>query len=169
MSSFLYFAYGSNMLTARLRERCPSAHPHGPAWARGYTIAFHKEGRDGSGKATLIQQSSGSTWAHGVLYRIDLSERPDLDRVEARYMRHDTFAVHTESNESILASTYLAQPDACREDLIPFDWYVELIRAGAREHGLDPQYIVELGGVDTCGDSDLQRSIAMAALTKGRR
>jgi hypothetical protein len=53
MGDFVYFAYGSNMLTARLRERCPSARPLGLAAAPGYGVAFNKQGMDGSGKATL--------------------------------------------------------------------------------------------------------------------
>ena len=36
--SFLFFAYGSDMLTERLRERCPEARPLGAAIARGARI-----------------------------------------------------------------------------------------------------------------------------------
>lgn len=163
--SFLYFAYGSNMLKARLRERCPSAQAEGLAWAAGYAVRYWKEGRDGSGKATLVRQSIDTFLTCGVLYRIDLAERTDLDRAEARYLRHDDFAVHcSHSGENRRASAYLASPDACRQDLRPFDWYVGLIRAGAQEHGLDPQYIAKLTAVDTCRDSNLQRSIDMETL-----
>ena len=53
--TFLYFGYGSNMLTERLRarERCPSAKCIGIAEVTGYALEFSKPGEDGSGKATL--------------------------------------------------------------------------------------------------------------------
>jgi len=38
----IYFAYGSNMLTARLQERCSSARPLGTAIARGFVLSFSK-------------------------------------------------------------------------------------------------------------------------------
>jgi hypothetical protein len=53
-ASFLFFAYGSNMLTERLRERCPDARPLGTAIARGYLLSFSKRSKDGSAKATLV-------------------------------------------------------------------------------------------------------------------
>lgn len=52
-----YFAYGSNMLTERLRARCPSAHPIGTGIAMGFRLNFSKRGEDGSGKAMLTKQS----------------------------------------------------------------------------------------------------------------
>ena len=51
--TFLYFSYGSNMLTERLRARCPSANCIGIATATGYALEFSKSSVDGSGKATL--------------------------------------------------------------------------------------------------------------------
>ena len=51
-----YFAYGSNMLARRLTDpsRAPSAVACGVAEVRGFVVRFHKIGRDGSGKCTLI-------------------------------------------------------------------------------------------------------------------
>ena len=64
--SFLFFAYGSNMLTDRLRERCPDARPLGAAIARGYVLSFSKRSRDGSSKATLLtrcrRSQAGCVW-----------------------------------------------------------------------------------------------------------
>ena len=60
-TTFHYFAYGSNMLTARLKARCSGAELVGRAFADGWGIEFSKPGEDGSGKATL-----GSTKISGV-------------------------------------------------------------------------------------------------------
>ena len=45
--SFITFAYGSNMLTSRLRRRCPSAMPLGVATLIGYELRWHKKSKDG--------------------------------------------------------------------------------------------------------------------------
>ena len=167
MSAFLYFAYGSNLLTARLRERCPSAAPIGRAVAPGHSVCFRKAGRDGSGKATLTLGGGAGSEAMGVLYRIDLGERPALDRAEARYDRLDDFPVRTvQSGASIAATTYIAQADACREGLLPFDWYLALIVAGAREHGFDDSYIAMLAAVETLADLEAERAGRMSALAR---
>ena len=52
--TFHYFADGSNMMTARLLGRCPSAKVVSLAHADGYKLAFSKLSVDTSGKATLI-------------------------------------------------------------------------------------------------------------------
>lgn len=52
--TFLYFAYGSNMLPTRLLGRCPSARVVGTGVARAWSLAFSKASKDGSGKATLV-------------------------------------------------------------------------------------------------------------------
>lgn len=48
--TFLNFAYGSNMLTDRLRERVPSARPVAVARLAGHSLRWHKVSIDGSGK-----------------------------------------------------------------------------------------------------------------------
>lgn len=52
--TFLYFAYGSNMLPARLLGRCPSAKVVRTGVARAWSLAFSEASKDGSGKATLV-------------------------------------------------------------------------------------------------------------------
>ena len=67
MTKFLCYAYGSNMLTERLKARCTSALPVGIAFRRGFAIAFSTRSVDGSGKATLLPQSDPASLAWGVL------------------------------------------------------------------------------------------------------
>jgi cation transport regulator ChaC len=165
MTSFLYFAYGSNMLTARLRERCPGATPVGLAYAHGFSMEFWKEGRDGSGKATLVARTDTGACVHGVLYRIDIKERADLDLAEARYDRHSGFAVAAAHDGCIVhATTYIAPPQACNAGLRPFDWYVALIRAGAAEHGLDQRISTFFATIPVLSDPDQERAQRMFAL-----
>lgn len=140
MPTFTYFAYGSNMLSERLTERCPRAEAIGNAFVEGYALSFSKRSNDGSGKATLIR-SAGST-VHGVLFRIPTSECAALDEAEGPgYRRNDDFAVVENANgTSISTTTYLAEESSLNESLCPYDWYLELVTTGAKQHGLPEDY-----------------------------
>lgn len=144
MATFLYFAYGSNMMTARLTDRCASAKPVGMAFAENHQLTFWKPSDDGSGKGHLIE-SEGTSQA-GVLYEINVDDRAELDSFEGvgnGYRREDNFPVRRASEgEVVNAVTYLATgPDEKRQ---PYDWYLALIVTGAREHGLGDHVIGQL-------------------------
>lgn len=148
--SFLYFAYGSNMLPARLAARCPSAQVIGRAMAPGWRVAFWKEGRDGSGKATLIADPGQAV--PGMLYRIAAADLPALDRAEgagAGYDRNDALAVEADGRRQVAVSYVAPHP---RADLLPFDWYLALVVAGAELGGLPADHIAALRAQVCCAD-----------------
>jgi hypothetical protein len=167
--SFLYLAYGSNMLTERLtaRTRCPSAYPVGVAYAVGYALEFSKRSNDGSGKGALV--AAPGSRAYGVLFEIADNELGALNRAEGRgYDRDDGFPVRrVDTDEEISAVTYLAgERDA---SLRPFDWYLALVVAGARQHRLPPEEIAHLASHPHDLDTDEERETridAIDALTK---
>ena len=134
--TFYYFAYGSNMLTTRLKPRCPGTVLVGRADADGFVVEFSKRSIDGSGKAALREDTGGR--ASGVLFEIPKAELGLLDSHEglgSGYDRHDSFAVRRAgSGEIVQAKTYLAT--ATDSSLTPYDWYLALVIAGARENGL---------------------------------
>ena len=135
MDTFIYFAYGSNMLTERLRARCPSAEIIGTADAHGYKICFEKKGKYGSGKATLASSDPRSDKTTGILFQINKSELGQLDRAEGKnkgYYRDDKFPVTSTENGNILAVTYIAEEFV--RGLFPYDWYLALVVAGAMQH-----------------------------------
>ena len=74
--TFLYFAFGSNMLSNRLIARCPSAKLVGKAFVQDHALEFTKKSVDGSGKATLIERTGVIT--PGVLFEIETAERDAL-------------------------------------------------------------------------------------------
>ena len=167
MQEFLYFAYGSNMLTARLNERCPSAKPAGCAFAPGYRLIFEKLGRDGSGKAAIAPAAPGEQ-VSGVLFTISRDDLPALDRAEWGYVRHDAFPVFAAgSPEPVRAVTYIAPREICRIGLSPFDWYLALIKAGMREHGLAGEISENHARIATIQDADRDRAARMFSLCKG--
>ena len=162
--TFYYFAYGSNMLTTRLKPRCPGAIPLGRADADGSVVEFSKPSIDRSGKATLRQAAGGQTT--GVLFEIPKAELGLLDSHEgvgSGYERPDAFPVRlVDSGEIIQATAYLAtSPDS---SLRPYDWYLALVIAGAYEHGLGDDYLAALRCVDYVPDPDDSRGTRAEAI-----
>lgn len=164
--AFYYFAYGSNMLTARIKARCPSAVPVGRAEVADFVLEFSKRSTDLSGKATLSGAAGDSHRSSGVLFEIARAELEQLDRAEGTgsgYDRHDNFAVRLiDGGEIIEAKTYLAT--ATDSGLKPYDWYLALVIAGAHEHGLGEDYLAALRSVAYRVDRDSARKTRTAAI-----
>lgn len=161
--SFQYFAYGSNMLSSRLIARCPSAKVVGTATAQDHSLEFSKKSVDGSGKATLVKQRVGMR-TPGVLFEIDAAERDELDRFEGAgkgYDRVDDFKIET-WGQTFTATTYLASET--HDDLVPFDWYLALIVAGALEHKLGDEHVDRLRAIVHFPDPQTSRKSRIAAL-----
>lgn len=152
MPAFLYFAYGSNMLTSRLRERCKSAQPVGVATLPGYSLKWHKRSQDGSGKCDIVASDESAALVHGVLFEIDSSQKSNLDRAEGLghgYTQADFTVLR--NLKAVKAIAYVATDiDA---SLKPFDWYHDYVVDGAIEHGLPDAYIAALKAVETVQSS----------------
>jgi gamma-glutamylcyclotransferase (GGCT)/AIG2-like uncharacterized protein YtfP len=134
----LYFAYGSNMLEQRLKDRVKSAEFLSNAWIRGYEVRFRKISIDGSGKADLVETGNPEDIVHGVVYQFDPEEWSALDAAESGYDR-TPIQVHTDSGTRDV-TTYLARRGRIDESLKPYTWYLQLIRCGAEQHGLPEDY-----------------------------
>jgi len=153
-----YFAYGSNMLTARLHERVPSVTPIAIGQLLGYALRWDKRSWwDGSGKCDAEATSRNDDVVWGVLFEFDLDDKPVLDRAEGVGIGYvgKPVSVLTEG-EVLTAITYCAtDKDAT---LRPYNWYKGLVIAGAREHGLPATYRRGLELVVTVSDTDTARA-----------
>ncbi|MEI4484978.1 gamma-glutamylcyclotransferase family protein [Frigidibacter sp. MR17.14] len=128
----LYFAYGSNLLPARLTARCPGARALGPAWLADHRLDLSKPGADGSGKAT-IRPAPGSV-TPGALYHLPDEELPLLDAFEGLGHGYGRARVTLDTIDGPTeAWTYQALLSA---DLPAYDWYLGLCLAGRAAHGL---------------------------------
>jgi gamma-glutamylcyclotransferase (GGCT)/AIG2-like uncharacterized protein YtfP len=145
----LYFAYGSNLLSSRLRERVASARALCAARIDGHRLSFGKLGRDGSGKATLVPEAHAYVW--GAVYRIDPSHWCLLDRFEPGYERVGV-EVTTAAHQCLSVATYVA-PETAPEP-VALASYKSLVIAGAREHALPDDHIDFLIGLPARGDPD---------------
>lgn len=152
-----YFAYGSNMSSARLVQRIPAAVKLCNARLAGYRLHFHKIGMDGSGKCDVVQTTAADAVVHGVLYRLDPGDLMPLDTFEGAGVGYKrlTVGVLRDSGGLVAAETYVAT--AIDPTLRPFCWYREHVLRGARESGLPGHYVSGIESVDCCPDPDRAR------------
>lgn len=152
--TLLYFAYGSNMYTPRLLERVPSARAVDIARLPGHCLAFRKRGRDGSAKCDLEPFEPETVW--GVVYRIDSADLDALDAAEGEGYRREIVTVAT-ADAFLEAFTYRAKPDWLT-GAAPFDWYRDLVAAGAREHELPSIYAAAIEDLPAEPDPGTERA-----------
>lgn len=140
----VYFAYGSNMSTARLRQRMPSCKPLGIAILPGHALRFHKRSTDKSGKCNAFAIGNDNS-VIGVLFSFDPAERAKLDEAEGvgSGYEHAMVTVINDKGRRRKVLTYLATPDYIDDSLKPYSWYKDFVLAGGREHSLPPEYIAE--------------------------
>jgi len=134
--NMLYFAYGSNMCSVRMRERAPSAVAIGIAHLQHHCVICNKRGQDGTAKANIVPRQNASTY--GVLYEINTNEMALLDTEETGYRRVEKMLLN-HLNQEVHAQTYVAFRFTHRP--VTTDWYKSLIIQGATEHGLPDDYI----------------------------
>ena len=130
----LYFAYGSNLASARMRKRVPGAQARGTARLEGWRLATDKPGADGSAKANLVRDAGAHVW--GALWEIDDAGFAALDRCERDYERI-AVAVATQGG-GVEAWTYFSRKRT--DDLALRSEYKAWIVAGAAEHGLPSEW-----------------------------
>jgi len=153
--TFLYFAYGSNMLGRRMLARTPSARRVGLATLPGFTLRWHKVSKDGSGKCDVEAVPGGVVY--GVLYEIDLSDKPALDKAEGLAMgyREVQLELQTAGGPRQALSYQATNIDRFTS---PYSWYKALVVAGAREQQLEPAYVQALEAVPAREDRDSARA-----------
>lgn len=155
-----YFAYGSNMLVERLRaaNRAPSARPVSHARLEGWRLRFDKRSTDGSGKCHLEPQPGACV--HGVVYRLDENDFRTLDQAEgvgSGYHRQRIRKILLGDGTKVNAFAYLAEPGHVVEGLRPYDWYRDLVLAGAEQHQLPQDFIAHLKQIDARPDPEPDR------------
>jgi len=131
------------MLTERLAKRCSSAACRNVASVPGYRFTFSKRSVDLSGKGNILA-AAGKT-VFGVLFDLDERHLAKLDSLEGvgyGYDRIDQFQIQMPgSDEALQVITYLADKAHTDENLSPYHWYLDLVLAGARQHGLPNEYV----------------------------
>ena len=155
-----YFAYGSNLLLARLGERTPSARRIERGRLSAHRLCWHKRGAlDGSGKCDAFLTGDAADMVWGALFEIADIERARLDAAEGLGRGYRETQVRIETAHGMrTAFAYVATPDAVDATLAPFGWYRDLVVAGARESALPDRYISGLAAVTAVADPDEGRA-----------
>jgi len=151
------FAYGSNMLTAWLRARVPSAVAIGVGRLFAHVLKWHKPSRDGSGKCDAEATGRADDFVWGVLFDLDATEKPALDRAEGLGNGYVERQLEINTGRNIVrAFAYIAT--AKDPSLRPYHWYKAFVVAGAIEHGLPREYLEILEDVPSVPDPDRERA-----------
>ncbi|MEM9567182.1 MAG: gamma-glutamylcyclotransferase family protein [Cyanobacteria bacterium P01_E01_bin.34] len=155
----LYFAYGSNLHPARLRDRTPSAQLITTGFTCSRQLVFHKVGRDGSAKCDALLAEDPDSTVFGAVFQLDERDISTLDRYEALgvgYQR-EILSVSTATG-TLQAFAYIAQAQYVDPSLTPFHWYKQLVIAGAKLHQFPKSYIASIAAVRSTPDPQLQRA-----------
>lgn len=144
-----YFAFGANMHdSAFLVRRCMRPIEWRTGRVRGYRLRFNLDGRP-QGKAApanISTDPNAEVW--GVLYLITRADLVHLDSTEGvpgRRYRHLWVDAEDINGGEFPAVTYIA--DGKNSDGNPSLRYINLLREGARSHGLPGHYLCFLENV----------------------
>lgn len=128
-----------------------------------HALRFHKRGRDGSGKCNVLPDDRFDV--AGVVFRIDRPGISRLDRIEGRGYRRNTIHVSgLLSGRRYAACCYVAKRSAIDDEGIAFDWYRDLVIAGAEDHALPRDYIAALQAAPSRVDPNPRRRRQQLAL-----
>ena len=145
----LYFAYGSNMSRAQMRERCPDHECLGTAVLKEHALCFprHSPIRN-CGVAGLAEAPGAEVW--GVVYQLHDEDLAALDKREG-YDPAKPFHVNRYNRQTVRVLmdgdlvdclTYFARPEPGEH--VPSVEYLATILEGAEENGLPADYVARL-------------------------
>jgi len=155
----LYFAYGSNLSSARMKHRVPVCRLVATGVLEHHRLAFHKIGQDGSGKCDAYFTGNREEYILGALYRIDAVYQEFLDRAEGLgngYVIKNVDVIITGSRSRTSAFLYSATRIDRRRK--PFHWYKEHVLRGMREHSFPEEYLARAAEVEAIADPDAARA-----------
>jgi gamma-glutamylcyclotransferase (GGCT)/AIG2-like uncharacterized protein YtfP len=145
----LYFSYGSFLDSETLKRHCPKAQYVGKAILPNWEVQFNFLSRTYKGGVTGIEPAVAKL-VRGVLYDVSNEELQHLDSIEGVpegiYYRQTIYVVD-ESGKPMKAVTYRTTNP--RGPFKPMRKYLDLMIKGAKEHGLEQDYIQQLEAIET--------------------
>ena len=150
-STMLYFAYGSNMESGRIKaaNRCPHAEFVCVARLQGHRLAFTRKSKDGHGVADAVANGRHVIW--GVVWRLTVNDVERLDEREGaraaqpKYVRRPVTLRRRDDGKELSCETYFVPDEEREEQGVPSTkQYVGYLRDGAQEHKLPRHYVAKL-------------------------
>jgi len=148
----LYAAYGSNLHPVRLTDRISSAQLVGAAWLPDWSLCFHKRSEDESGKCSIHIGDGG---VHFAIFDISVEDKLTLDKIEGLGSGYSEISLSLPGFG--ICASYAAEESYVDDSLRPYDWYKELVMAGARFHGFPDHYLQEIEFVQALRDPSSER------------
>ncbi|XP_066500162.1 gamma-glutamylcyclotransferase isoform X2 [Hoplias malabaricus] len=150
-TTFLYFAYGSNLLKERLQLKNPSARVHCVARLQDYKLVFgnHKglaSDRWHGGVATIEHSPGDEVW--GVVWKMNVDDLESLDRQEnVRLGAYSPLEVSVwTQGQELNCRTYIMNSCVYAP---PSPQYLKVIVMGAEQNGLPKDYQEKLKAIET--------------------
>lgn len=153
------------MWPERMRARLGHCSLLGKAWLDGYTLRFHKNGMDGSGKCDAFQTGQAKDRLYAAVFELSSSQKHRLDKIEGSGYASLSVRMDSESG-SLRGELYVTKPQFIDTTLRPFCWYKALVLEGALHLGLPPTYTGAIRAVDARADPDVLRADKNYALLK---
>jgi hypothetical protein len=155
----LYAAYGSNLHPVRLAIRISSAKLVGTACLPHWSLRFHKRGEDESGKCSILTGEEGVQFA---IFDISSEDKLALDKIEGLGSGYSEISLSIPGIGNSVA--YVAEESYVDDSLQPYDWYKELVLAGARFHGFPDRYLKDIEIVQALRDPNSERRVSQWAM-----
>lgn len=137
----LYFSYGSFLDSKTLKKHAPNAKYFKRTVLHDFEVQFNFLSKTYDGGVTGVEPAVGKK-VQGVLYNVPLDEIEKLDIVEGVptgiYYRQTVTVVDEDGNEHRAETYRTTNP---RGPFTPTRRYLGLMIKGAKEHGLDPDYV----------------------------
>jgi hypothetical protein len=125
-------------------------------------LVFQKRSRDESGKCSIVEDDAGTT-VIGVVFELDDTDLPGLDRAEGAGQGYDRtdIRVHLQGR-TVDCLTYRATD--LDPTVIPYGWYRQLVLAGLLEHGAPDEYLDKVRAISWARDPNPTRRTRLEAL-----
>ncbi|CAD6217243.1 GSCOCG00004742001-RA-CDS [Cotesia congregata] len=143
----LYFAYGSNLLTSRIRINNPSAKLYSVARLENYRLDFIGWSNLWNGApATIVETPGFHVW--GAVWELDVADIKNLDQQEAGYnafqvdvITHSGATYNCRVYQQIKVPNSYAKLRELPDGRRPSQTYLKIIVKGALDRGLPTEYI----------------------------
>lgn len=162
-----YFAYGSNLLFARLYARCSSIVHLGVGRLARHRLTFNKPGGDNSGKCG-IEEVDSDEYVLGVMYQMDRHEKLVLDEIEGNGHGYVDRNVQVQTKRGTM-NCFTYYPTVFNAELRPYDWYKAFVLEGARENSFPVHYLEMIAAVESMLDPHHQRRLSNYAIIEDRK
>ncbi|XP_050463249.1 gamma-glutamylcyclotransferase-like [Cataglyphis hispanica] len=150
-STFLYFAYGSNLLAKRIHLNNPTAKMKDIGYIKNFRLDFQRYSKRWHGaSATIVETKNSIVW--GVIWELDKCNLPTLDCQEGVQDNiYHVMSVNVETlNGTTLNCRVYQQCNNPKEYIKPADLpidrrpsplYLNMILKGAQENNIPDDYI----------------------------